>query len=264
MLKHDVPEEIKEKILDEVHEVDQVGRSESEVILFEGQVLKIQLSNRESANEYQVMKWLEGKLQVPKVQAYVQELEQDFMLMSKLEGRMACDDLYMRNPELLTEILAEGLKALWSINIEDFSFGLDLDRKLENAKVAVAKNRIDTEDAEPDTYGENGFKDPADLLEWLVANKPEEDLVFSHGDFCLPNIFIKENKISGYIDLGRSGKGDKWQDIALCYRSLVHNYDGKYGGTPYEGFSPEMLFEKLGIEPDWHKIRYYILLDELF
>lgn len=66
MFKSDVTEEIKEKILDEVHEVDQVGLSESEVILFEGQVLKIQPSNRESANEYQVMKWLEGKLRFPR------------------------------------------------------------------------------------------------------------------------------------------------------------------------------------------------------
>lgn len=31
-----------------------------------------------------------------------------------------------------------------------------------------------------------------------------------------------------------------------------------------EGFNPELFFEALGIEPDWKKIRYYILLDELF
>ena len=60
------------------------------------------------------------------------------------------------------------------------------------------------------------------------------------------------------------GTGDRWQDIALCYRSLVHNYDGKYGGKKYEGFSPKLLFEQLEMEPDWEKIKYYILLDELF
>ena len=32
----------------------------------------------------------------------------------------------------------------------------------------------------------------------------------------------------------------------------------------YEDFQPEMLFEKLGVEPDWGKLNYYILLDELF
>ncbi|MBR4760976.1 MAG: hypothetical protein IK078_12635 [Lachnospiraceae bacterium] len=30
------------------------------------------------------------------------------------------------------------------------------------------------------------------------------------------------------------------------------------------GIHPESLFEHLEIEPDWDKIRYFILLDELF
>ena len=38
----------------------------------------------------------------------------------------------------------------------------------------------------------------------------------------------------------------------------------KYGGEEYPEFDPEMLFEKLGFESDWEKIRYYNLLDELF
>jgi aminoglycoside phosphotransferase len=57
---------------------------------------------------------------------------------------------------------------------------------------------------------------------------------------------------------------DKWNDIALCYRSLKHNFDGTYGGKVYKDFNPDILFEKLEIEPDWDKINYYILLDELF
>ena len=64
--------------------------------------------------------------------------------------------------------------------------------------------------------------------------------------------------------LGDTGIGDKWRDIALCYRSLKHNFDGSYGGKVYPDFDPDMLFEALEIEPDWEKLRYYILLDELF
>ena len=97
-----------------------------------------------------------------------------------------------------------------------------------------------------------------------VENKPDEEFVFSHGDYCLPNIFIKGNSISGFIDLGRSGVADKYQDIALCYRSLQHNYNGKYGGKVYKNFNAELLFDELGILSDWDKIKYYTLLDELF
>lgn len=43
---------------------------------------------------------------------------------------------------------------------------------------------------------------------------------------------------------------------------LIHKYNNK--GKVYEDFKPEMLFEKLGLEPDWEKINYYLLLDVLF
>ena len=90
-------------------------------------------------------------------------------------------------------------------------------------------------------------------------------MVFTHGDLSLPNILVKNNRVSGFIDLGKMGIADRWQDIAICYRSLKHNFEGNFnGGFPYEGYSPEMLFEKLGIAADPDKLRYYILLDELF
>ncbi|WP_207637230.1 hypothetical protein [Eubacterium xylanophilum] len=45
---------------------------------------------------------------------------------------------------------------------------------------------------------------------------------------------------------------------------MKHNFDGTYGGKVYPDFDPDMLFEALGIEPNWEKINYFILLDELF
>ncbi|MGN0203975.1 MAG: phosphotransferase [Coprococcus sp.] len=120
------------------------------------------------------------------------------------------------------------------------------------------------EHVEPDTFGKNGFASPEELYGWLMEHQPKEELTLSHGDFCLPNIFFEGQRLAGFIDLGRMGLADKWQDIALCYRSLLHNYDGIYNGKKYEGFEPGMLFEKLEIEPDWEKIRFYLLLDELF
>ena len=70
--------------------------------------------------------------------------------------------------------------------------------------------------------------------------------------------------MSGFIDLGDAGIGDKWRDIALCYRSLKHNVDGTFGNKIYPDVNPDLLLEELGIEPNNEKIRYYILLDELF
>ena len=123
------------------------------------------------------------------------------------------------------------------------------------------------ENVEPDTFGEDGFRDPEELLAWLYENRPEEELVLSHGDYCLPNIFGRKDEITGFIDLGKTGIADKWCDIAICYRSLSHNYSGRYGqrfDVVCSEYDDRQLFRELGVEPDWEKIRYYILLDELF
>ena len=100
-----------------------------------------------------------------------------------------------------------------------------MSHKLVLAAYNIEHGLVDLDNAEPDTFGENEFKNPEALLQWLYDNKPEEELVLSHGDYCLPNIFGVQGEVTGYIDLG---KADKWCDIAICHRSLLHNFSGKY------------------------------------
>ena len=66
------------------------------------------------------------------------------------------------------------------------------------------------------------------------------------------------------IDVGRGGVADKYQDIALLYRSLSDNLSGCYGGKYFGELDKDMFFSVLNITPDWDKIDYYIMLDELF
>lgn len=260
----DMPDSIKNALESQTYEVDSIGMSGSGVLLFENEVLKIQKDSEEAQNEAQAMRWLAERLSVPKVIAYEQKENQSYLLMSKVAGKMACDKQHMQNPEKLAELLASALQQLWQIDISSCPLDWRLDRKLDAARFRVKNNLVDTENVEPDTFAPNGFKDPANLLQWLETHRPAEELVLSHGDFCLPNIYIDDNEKISFIDLGRTGVADKWQDIAICYRSLRDNFAGKYGGKSYSGYDPNMLFEKLGLEPNWNKIRYYLLLDELF
>ncbi|HHX59765.1 MAG TPA: aminoglycoside 3'-phosphotransferase [Epulopiscium sp.] len=259
-----LPDKIKNLIGNESFSYDDVGMSDSTVIIFTDKVLKIQSISKESEHEYQVMEWLQDKLPLPRVLAYEKAEDKNYLLMTKVSGEMSCADQYMRNPEKLANLLAEGLKMLWKVDISNCTYMHGLDEKLQMAKYNVQNNLVDMENVEPETFGENGFESSEHLLKWLITNRPEEELVFSHGDFCLPNIFLSGDKISGYIDLGKAGIADRWQDIALCYRSLLHNFEKKYCDKKYQGFRADILFEKLDIVPDWDKIRYYILLDELF
>ncbi len=259
-----LPKRIKEIIGDRNYIQNKVGMSNARVICFDDFVLKIENQSEESENEYKLMAWLADKLPVPQVVCYEKDSDMSFLLMRRLTGEMSCSAALMENSKQLVGMLADGLKMLWKIDALSCPYCNSIDKKLKLAEMRVKQNLIYVENSEMETFGDNGFKSPAELLQWLKDNKPVEELVFSHGDYCMPNIFIKNNKINGFIDLGRSGVADKYQDIALCYRSLKHNFDGSHGGKVYENFNAESLFIELDIVPDWEKIKYYILMDELF
>lgn len=243
---------------------DAMGKSTASVLLFPHQVLKIQPDGAEARNEVDMLRWLRDKLPVPAVLAHVVEGDTSYLLMERCLGEMACDDRYLDAPETLVELLANGLKALWQVDVSGCPSCQGLTQKLAQARYNVEQGLVDLDDVAPSTFGHGGFRNPAHLLEWLERNRPAEESVLSHGDFCLPNLFGLGNRPVGFIDLGKAGVADRWCDIALCYRSLSANLEGRYGGVPHPGFDPGRLFDALGLEPDEEKLRYYILLDELF
>ena len=259
-----LPETIRALTAGKAYSTDSIGKSGSEVRCYEDMVLKIEPRRERFAQDVAMLRWLRGKLPVPQVLAAEQTGKQQFLLMSRIKGEMACAAPYMQDPEGLVTLLAEALKTLWTVDTTDCPREHTLEADLEEAEERVAGGLIDMDDLEPETFGPGGFEDPPALLAWLQENKPPLEPVLSHGDFCLPNVFFEEGKLSGFIDLGGCGISDKWRDIALCHRSLRHNFCGKYAACPREDFDPDLLFEKLGIAPNWEKIRYYVLLDELF
>ena len=259
-----MPVSIQSRIEGKLYIVDDIGMSGNQILIFEDKVLKIEKRSDYVEKQVRIMQWLEGRLPAPKVLAFEMQEDKSYLLMSRVKGDMACAEYYLEHPQLLLKALAEALRKLWALDISDCPNLRDLDAELAEAKYRVENDLVDMDNVEPTTFGEGGFESPEHLLKWLEDNRPENELVFSHGDFCLPNVLLVDGEVSGFIDLGDAGIGDKWRDIALCYRSLKHNFDGTFGGKVYEDFNPNMLFEALEIEPDWEKLNYYILLDELF
>lgn len=248
----------------EPFEIDHVGMSDGDIRIFADKVLKIRTDDEEARNEIHAMQWLSGQISVPQIIIHEKIDGTSCLLMTKVNGRMACDNALMNNPKKLTAFLAKALKELWKVDISDCPLDWTLNRKLQMAKHIVENNLVDLDNVEPETFGANGFKNPKELLQWLTEHRVAEEPVLSHGDFCLPNIFIADDGTISYIDLGKTGIADKWCDIALCYRSLKNNYTGQYKTIEYPEYNTDLLFEELGIEPDWEKIKYYLLLDELF
>ena len=244
--------------------MDAIGKSGSEVRCYEDMVLKIEPRQEGFAADVAMLRWLQERIPVPQVLAAVQTQEQQFLLMSRIRGKMACDAQLMLDPEGLVTMLADALKTLWAVDVAECPKHHTLEDDLLEAEKRVAQGRVDMDDVEPETFGPGGFESPQRLLAWLQENKPPLEPVLAHGDFCLPNVFFENGKLMGFIDLGGCGISDKWRDIALCHRSLRHNFCGKYAACPQEDFDPDLLFEKLGIAPNREKLRYYVLLDELF
>lgn len=261
-----IPEKIKKIIGEYEFEQNEIGMSGSTVLMFPEHVLKIQKQSAESENEKEMADRLGSYLPLPKVLVYLVEDGIAYTLMTRMSGKMLCEEEFLTQPEKLIELTAKGIKRLWEVDMKNCPGNVSLlEERLKEARRHVENGEVDVDNVEPETFGPDGFDSPESLLVWLEENRPKEDIVLTHGDFCVPNIFTDGEEITGYIDLGKMGPADRWQDIAIVLRSLHHNFSGRYSaGKSYFDFKPQMLLDMLGIEMDEKKNRYYMLLDELF
>lgn len=258
-----LPAEIKKRTAGQACKENGIGMSGAIVRMYEDMVLKIQPSAPWTEREVTILKWLYGKVPVPEMIACGEWEGKIYLLMTRVKGRMACDERFLDRPVQLMARLAEAMQLLWDVDISDCPVLRDQETELAEARLRVERGLVDLDNVEPTTFGPGGFKDPEALFYWLECNRPSYEPVLSHGDFCLPNIFLTETGIGGFIDLGDAGVGDRWRDIALCHRSLRDNMDGKYASKK-RAENADRLFDALGIKPDAEKLRWYLLLDELF
>jgi aminoglycoside phosphotransferase len=197
--------------------------------------------------------WLSGKMEVPKVVFYKKQAHLEALCVTALEGKTLKDWVGILSPEAIISIYAKTLKALHAIPIEDCPIRRNLTDQLNKAKYSVAHHWVLSDDFEA-CYQQ---RSPEDLLHELLQKAPHDyELVFTHGDYCMDNLMVKEGKLSGLIDMGRGGVADKYQDIALAVRSIRHELGYEYIDQFYEAYGLE--------QPHQEKIEYYTLLDEFF
>lgn len=156
-------------------------------------------------------------------------------------------------PGLIIKTVADALKRLHALPIADCPFDHNA---LE--RMAVAARRLDVRLVDADDFEDAHLgKDPAKLLARLYATLPAmPDPVVTHGDASLPNFMAAGDQFTGFLDCGRLGVADRYQDLALAGRSIAHNLGAQWIDPFYDAY---------GIEPlDRAKIDFYLLLDEFF
>lgn len=248
---------IQEQIQNLPYTMDDVGLSGSTVIVFADRVLKIEPHSTKVDGTVEMMHWLTGKLPIPQVIEYAVENGLSYLLMTRIPGEMCCSPYYMAHSDEMVSLMAEGLKRLWSIDITGCPRECPLENELQEALRRIRNGRLS-----PDELAECGFETAEDMAHWLETHPVPYEPVLSHGDYCLPNLLLKDGKISGFIDIGDIGIADRYSDIVDCWNSLKNNFGGVFGGPVYPDFDPDILFEKLGITIDPEKFRYCRLIEK--
>lgn len=203
--------------------------------------------------EAERLRWAADRLPVPKVVAFAEDREREYLLLSRVPGLDAAHPSHRANAPALVRLLAQGLRMLHAVPVEGCPFVSTLDVLVADASQRVEKGLVYEQDFDPERQGRRA----GDLLRELLDTRPrDEDLVFTHGDYCLPNVVVHQGRISGFVDLGRAGVSDRYRDLALAARSLAYNIGPEW--VP-------LLFAEYGIaRPDWPKVEFYKLLDEFF
>lgn len=260
-----IPAQIAAHLPDAAGMPEDIGRSGAMVLDYGDRFLKVQEECNVSANEYYMLRWMQGRVPVPEIIAAAQADGRRWLLTTRMPGQYLCTEVLLDDQRLLAELCAQSLRTLWSADITTCPTTRRLEDKFAEIDEGLRGGWITKEQAgDPTIYdvSAGGFASPAALFDWLVKHRPQEELVLTHGDLCLPNIYANENGLTGFIDVGLAGVADKWADIEKCLWSMWANTTGFFGGKQ-RPFDRQLLFDALGMQPDEDKLRYYGLLDAL-
>lgn len=143
------------------------------------------------------------------VMEYVSD-ERDWLLTRAVAGEDCTYEKYMAEPKRMCDTLALELRKLHETDYADCPYQ---DKTAEYLAAAESNRRTGNYDKSlfPDSFGYRSAEEAAAVL---AEGKGElRDKVLLHGDYCLPNIILDDWKLSGFVDVGRGGVGDRHIDI---------------------------------------------------
>lgn len=204
------------------------------------------------AAERDRLNWAQSRLPVPRPLAHGWDDAHEWLLTSALAGVNATDDRLRADPPRLVPLLAAGLRQFHSVPVDDCPFDNRLDVSVQLARQRVAAGLVDVQ---KDLHSDHGKLTAKEALNRLARLRPsQEDLIVCHGDYCLPNVLIRDGQVSGFVDLGNVGVADRWLDLAVATWSVTWNL-----GPGWE----DLFLESYGIPRDPEKIAFYRLLYDL-
>ena len=169
--------------------------------------------------------------------------DRDYLLTRRVIGEDCTHAEYLSRPERLAELLGTELRKLHEIRYTGCPVFDRTGEYLETVEQNFNSGNYD-KSSFPDSFGYSCAQEAYAVLkdgrDGLRSN------VLIHGDFCLPNVILKDGKLSGYIDLGGAGVGDRHIDLFWGAWTLWFNLKtDKYRERFYDAYGRDKIDKEL-------------------
>lgn len=134
-------------------------------------------------------------------------LERDYLLTERVAGEDCTYKAYLDDPKRLAALLGNSLRELHSLDFSDCPIKDRMRSYFDLAEENYEKGIFDPSFFNNCTNPDEVWRTVCDLKGVLKSD------TLLHGDYCLPNIMLDSWKLSGFIDLGSGGVGDKHVDL---------------------------------------------------
>lgn len=201
------------------------------------------------------LRWLAGRVPAARLVAFIREPGAAWLVTEAVPGRPAGDWLSQdaSSAERVAHGLATFLRVLHAVPPASCPFDSSLGAWLPAARQRVASGLVDADDFDADHDGWSAEQVLTQVER--LAGSARGDVVV-HGDFTLGNVLMEASgTVTGCVDVGRLGRADPYQDVALAWRDL-----SQFGAGAQEAF-----LRALGEQPpDERRLKLHRCLDELF
>lgn len=223
-----------------------------------GRFLKVLKSAERRSDEAKLgtekvaLEGLRGLSWVANVVYYCVEDGVEYLITEELPGRSSEGEWARADIPGMLRAVAEGLRRIHTLAIRDFALDGSVDGLLARLERRVRLNLV----GEGELEGVGWRGSAQELLEEMQRRRPRnEERVLTHGDFCLPNVLVEAGQVTGVVDWGHAGVGDRHRDFAAVAMSIGRNYGEEW---------VEPFFEAYGVgDVDREKLRYHRLLYDL-
>jgi len=198
------------------------------------------------------LEWIGDRLPVPRILYCQSRGDRTFVLSSELPGLPLYKCMEALSVGKTVEKFAQCLKIIHALSAKGCPFDRVLKTELAESERCLRDGSLNIQAFIADTGA-----DPAEVLEELHARAVQVgEIVFTHGDYCFPNVLTTGDLITGIVDWGIAGISDWHRDFMSAEQTIRRNCGEEWIPAFYEAYgSPEV---------DRDQIYFFWLLDRFF